>query len=31
MTYKLHITATAERDMVGAADYIEFVLIDNTG
>jgi len=26
MNYKLHITATAERDMSHAADYIEFEL-----
>ena len=26
MTYLLHITSTAERDMAQAADYIEFVL-----
>ena len=26
MTYQLHITSTAERDMAQAADYIEFVL-----
>lgn len=26
MTYHIHITKTAEQDMVNAADYIEFVL-----
>lgn len=26
MTYQIHITKTAERDLVGAADYIEFTL-----
>lgn len=26
MNYQIHITLTAERDMAGAADYIEYVL-----
>ena len=26
MSYRLHITSTAERDLTQAADYIEFVL-----
>lgn len=26
MSYKIHITATAERDMIRASDHIEFVL-----
>lgn len=26
MNYHLHITQTAERDMISAADYIEFTL-----
>ena len=26
MSYNLHITATAERDIINAADHIEFVL-----
>lgn len=26
MSYNIHITATAERDMINASDYIEFVL-----
>lgn len=26
MNYQIHITLTAEKDMVHAADYIEFVL-----
>ena len=26
MTYQIHITKTAERDLAGAADYIEFAL-----
>ena len=26
MSYTIHITASAERDMVNASDYIEFVL-----
>ncbi len=30
MTYKLHITQTAERDLMEAADYIEFSLKNPT-
>ncbi len=26
MNYHIHITQTAERDMISAADYIEFTL-----
>lgn len=26
MSYEIHITAAAERDMINASDYIEFVL-----
>ena len=26
MSYSIHITATAERDMINASDHIEFVL-----
>lgn len=26
MTYQIHITKTAERDLISAADYIEFTL-----
>ncbi len=26
MSYRIHITSTAERDIMGAADYIEFTL-----
>ncbi len=26
MSYRLHITSTAERDLTQSADYIEFVL-----
>lgn len=26
MSYRIHITLTAERDMAGAADYIEYAL-----
>ena len=26
MTYQIHITKTAERDLAGAADYIEYTL-----
>lgn len=30
MTYQIHITKTAERDLVSAADYIEFTLKNPT-
>lgn len=30
MNYKLHITRTAERDLISAADYIEFTLKNPT-
>lgn len=30
MNYKIHITRTAERDLIEAADYIEFVLYNPT-
>lgn len=30
MNYRLHITKRAERDLVGAADYIEFTLKNPT-
>ena len=28
MKYSIHITRAAERDMIGAADHIEFVLLN---
>lgn len=28
MTYRIHITAKAEKDMIEAADYIEFTLLN---
>lgn len=30
MSYSIHITATAERDILRAADYIEFTLKNPT-
>lgn len=30
MTYQIHITKTAERDLINAADYIEFTLKNPT-
>ena len=29
MTYRIHITAKAERDLMEAADYIEFTLLNS--